>query len=203
MITSFIELLAKRYKDKLDSEAQEYIGYTVDGANRMSQLINDLLAFSRVTRGKEFQSSDVSDIITQAMYNLQIVIEAADAEITTNPLPEDLVCDPSQICQVFQNLIENAIKFRREETPSIHISAKKLKAEWKFSIKDNGIGIEKQYFDRIFVIFQRLHTRKKYVGTGIGLAICKRIIRHHGGRILVKSKFGKGSTFYFTIPHKK
>jgi signal transduction histidine kinase len=200
MVASYVQLLERRYKDRLDSDAKEFIAFAVDGATRMQKLINDLLSYSRVsTRGKEFKDTDSKSALDQAIDNLRMVIKDSGARITYDKLPE-ISSDESQLIQLFQNLIDNAIKFRSEKPPQIHVSVKGKGNEWLFSVADNGIGIDSQYAERIFVIFQRLHEREKYPGTGIGLAICKRIIERHGGRIWVESELGKGSTFFFTIP---
>ena len=200
MMSSFTQLLAKRYQGKLDKEADEFIAYIVAGAKRMQTLINDLLAYSRVgLRGKPFEPIDSEAAFDQAATNLRVAFEEGEAEITHGPLPP-LIADDSQIVELFQNLLGNAIKFHGKEPPRIHVSAKKRRNEWVFSVRDNGIGIAPEYFDRIFVIFQRLHGGEEYSGTGVGLAICRRIVERHGGRIWVESKPGKGSTFYFTLP---
>jgi len=246
-------LLERRYKNQLDTNADEFINYAVDGARRMQTLINDLLNYSRVsTRGQPFKRVDCNAAVKQAMTNLQIAIADSKAIITQDSLPE-IVADATQLTQVFQNLIGNAIKFCQNQQPRIHIGVAKggeeedageedagtrgqgdtekllttsphlpiamsssfpasprlpipasssSPNEYVFWVQDNGIGIEPQYAERIFIIFQRLHTRDKYSGTGIGLAICKKIIERHGGRIWVESKPGQGSTFYFTIPDR-
>ena len=201
MVTSYLQLLQRRYQGSLDAKADQFIDYAVDGAIRMQTLINDLLNFSRVnTRGQALVSVDCNSVLQLAIANLKIAIEESGAIITHDPLPE-VKADASQLNQVFQNLISNAIKFRRELPLQIHIGVeRKSEKEWLFSVRDNGIGIEKQYSDRIFIIFQRLHGRSKYQGTGIGLAICKKIIERHGGSIWVESELNKGSIFYFTIP---
>ncbi|MDG6256398.1 MAG: PAS domain S-box protein [Methanomicrobiaceae archaeon] len=200
MVASYVQLLKRRYEGRLDEDADEFIHYAVDGASRMQLLINDLLAFSRVsTRGKPFEETDTETLLGQTLRNLKIQIEESDALVTHDPLPV-VMADTSQLSQVFQNLISNAIKFHGSDAPRVHVSAQQSGDEWVFSVKDNGIGIEQQYFDRIFVIFQRLHSKAEYAGTGIGLAICKRIIERHGGRIWVASEPGEGSTFFFTIP---
>lgn len=217
MVTSYVKLLARRYKDKLDADADDFITFAVDGATRMQRLIDGLLIYSRVgTRVKEFEPTDCEMILGQCLSNLQVAIGERGAVITHDPLPT-VMADHLQLTQLFQNLIDNAIKFRRgEEPPRIHISAKpiaesgirnaelnsELKDGWVFSVHDNGIGIAPEYADRIFVIFQRLHDREKYPGTGIGLAVCKKIVERHGGSIWVESEPGKGATFYFTIPAK-
>ena len=203
-ITSFTQILERRYKDKLDSDADEFIEYIVDAAKRMQALINDLLNYSRVaTKGKEFELSDTEEILENAISNLYASIKENKAEIIYDNLPK-IVADKRQMIQLFQNLIGNAIKFKKlNEPPKIHISAQKNKNEYVFSIRDNGIGIEKQYMERIFVIFQRLHTRDEYDGTGIGLAVSKKIVERHKGKIWVESTPNTGSIFYFTIPLKK
>ena len=199
MVSSFTQLLAKRYRGKLDKDADEFIDYIVAGAKRMQALISDLLTYSRVdTRGESFGPVDSEATFNQAMANLRLAIEEGEAVITHDPLPP-LIADNSQIVQLFQNLLGNAIKFRSKEPPRIHVSARQDNNEWVFSFRDNGIGIAPEYFDRVFVIFQRLHGREEYPGTGTGLAICKRIVERHGGRIWVESELNKGSTFYFAI----
>ncbi len=198
-ITSFTQLLSKRYKDKLDDEANEFIQFAVDGAQRMNQLIIDLLTFSRVeTQGKSFEWIDCRGVLERVILNLHTSIEKRGAKISYKNLPSVNV-DHTQLIQLLQNLIGNAIKFHGEKPPRIHISAIKEENKWVFSVKDNGIGIDPKYFDRIFQIFQRLHKRKEYPGSGIGLAVCKKIVERHGGKIWVESEVGKGSTFYFTI----
>jgi len=200
MVASFTQLLAKRYRDRLDQDAHEFIGYAVDGATRMQRLINDLLAYSRVgTRGKPFQLKDGNDVFRQARDNLTKAIEDSGALIFTDHLPS-VKGDEMQLIQLFQNLMANAIKFRGPESPQIQVSAAKNGREWVFTVKDNGIGIAPEHQERIFSIFQRLHQRSEYPGTGIGLAMCKKIVERHGGRIWVESQVGAGSTFYFTIP---
>jgi PAS domain S-box-containing protein len=202
MVASYTQLLEKRYKDKLDKDADEFINYAVDGANRMQRLINDLLNYSRVgTRGKPFEMIDCKSVLDQALSNLQMAIAESDAVVTHDALPI-IFADESQMVQLFQNLIDNAIKFKSKKTPETHIGIEEKKTEWTFSVTDNGIGIDPQYKDRIFVIFQHLHRKEEYTGTGIGLSLCKRIVERHGGRIWVESELGKGSTFYFTIPKK-
>ena len=194
------ELLQRGYRDKLDARAGELIQHTVEGAKRMQTLISDLLAYSRVgTRGKGFEPTDCNAALDRALANLATAIRESGAVITRDPLPM-LKADSTQLPQLFQNLIGNALKFSAGKRPEIHVGAQRKDGGWIFSVRDNGIGIEPQYRDRIFVIFQRLHTRTEYPGTGIGLAICKRIIERHGGKIWVESEPGKGSTFWFTIP---
>ena len=202
MVSSYMGLMKRRYEGKLDSDADEFIGFAVDGANRMQTLINDLLAFSRVgTRGKPLTPTDCETLLLQTLSNLEVAIDDSGAVITHDSLPT-VVADGSQLAQVFQNLIGNAIKFRGDEPPRIHIAAEQKRDEWEFSVADNGIGISPEFFERIFVIFQRLHGRDEYEGTGIGLAVCKKIVERHGGRMWVESEPERGSTFYFTIPTK-
>jgi signal transduction histidine kinase len=200
MVSSFTQLLEMKYKDELDAEALEYIGFAVDGAKRMQLLINDLLEYSRVTRkSTEFEAVNIEKVLDEVLFNLEIVIEENQAIIIRESLPE-IQSDYGQMVQLFQNLIGNALKYRSEETPEIRISAQKEDDHWIFSVADNGIGMDSEYFVQVFKIFRRLNTQDEHEGTGIGLAITKRIIEHHGGRIWVESKLGKGSTFYFTIP---
>lgn len=202
-IASFTQLLERRYKGKLDSDADEFINYVVDAAKRMQQLIIDLLQYSRVTaKEKKFEPVNIEKVLDNVIINLKILIEENNAEITYNRLPT-VMADPGQMILLFQNLIGNAIKFKKEnERPITYISAQNSEKsnEYIFSIADNGIGIESQYAERIFVIFQRLHAMDKYKGTGIGLSVAKRIVERHGGHIWVESELGKGSTFYFTLP---
>ena len=200
MVSSYMQLIEKRYKGKLDENADEFINYAVDGAVRMQRLINDLLSFSRVgSRGKPFELVSVEAVLAQAVRNLQLSIEESGAEITHQPLP-DVLADESQLVLLFQNLIGNAIKFHGDRAPRMHISIESGPEEWVFALRDNGIGIDPQYFERIFVLFQRLHERSAYSGTGIGLAICKKIVQRHGGNIWVESQPGQGATFYFSLP---
>lgn len=198
-VAGCVQLLKKRYGGKLDAKADEFIAHTVDGAERMQRLIRDLLAFSRVsTRGEAMEPINLQQPLDTALKNLSVLVEECQASITHDPLPEVKI-DAGQLAMVFQNLVGNALKFRGEARPEIHIGATQEGSEWIISVRDNGIGIEPDYFDRIFVIFQRLHTRDEYSGTGIGLALCKRIAERHGGRIWVESAPGQGSTFYFTL----
>ncbi|MDD5241079.1 MAG: ATP-binding protein [Sulfuricella sp.] len=200
MVASYTQLLARRYKGQLDQDADEFIAFAVDGANRMQRLINDLLTFSRVgTRGKPLEPVDCNAVLKDALENLRLSIEETGASVTSDPLPT-VMADTSQLTQLFQNLVSNAIKFRSDQVPQIHVSAHRQDNEWIFSVRDNGIGIAPEFFERIFVIFQRLHTREQYPGTGIGLAVCKRIVERHGGRIWVESEPAQGSTFNFALP---
>jgi PAS domain S-box-containing protein len=202
-VTSYVQLLARRYQGKLDSDADEFIGFAVNGTVRMWRLINDLLAYSRVGMyGGELEPTDSDAVLVQTINDLKITIVENGALITHDPLPM-VMADRPQLGQLFQNLIGNAIKFRRDEPPCVHISASRNGSGWTFSVKDNGIGIAPEYSERIFIIFQRLHSREEYVGTGIGLAVCKKIVERHGGRIWVKSEVGKGATFYFILPAVK
>lgn len=200
MITGYLQLISKRYRGKMDKDADEFIDYAVDGAKRMNGMINDLLSYSRVKRkGRPLKSTRCSEVIQKVLSNLSLTIRESGAEITSDALPT-VRADETQLAQVFQNLISNAIKFRDERPLKIHIGVEEQDEEWVFSVSDNGIGIEPQYRERIFAIFQRLHGTGKYPGTGIGLAVCKRIVERHGGRIWAESDYGKGATFYFTIP---
>lgn len=200
MIASYVQLLARRYKGRLDEDADEFIAYAVDGAKRMQTMINDLLAYSRVGRiGGEFVATDYEKVLEWAMQNLEAAIEESRAIITHDPLPT-LVVNGSLMGLLFQNLISNALKFQGPDPPRIHIAAKQQGKEWLFTVRDNGIGFDPQYNDRIFIIFQRLHGKGVYPGTGIGLAICKKIVEYHGGQIWAHSEPGKESTFSFSIP---
>lgn len=199
MVSSYTQLLARRYRDQLDSDADEFIGYAVDGANRMQILISDLLAYSRVgTRGRDLVPTDAGAVFETARANLRVAIEESGADVTSDELPA-VMGDETQLVQLFQNLLDNAIKFRGEERPRIHVGVERQDGGWLFSVSDNGIGLDSQYAERIFVIFQRLHGRTEYGGTGIGLAVCKKIVERHGGGIRVESEPGEGSTFYFTL----
>lgn len=201
-IGSFTQLLEIRYKDKLDEAANKYIHYTVEGVNRMQSLLNDLLDYTRLPhQSRPFKSFDCSIIMDIVLNNLDSKISESRAIIRSDVLPS-IVADESQILQLFQNLIQNAIKFTRNGVPEIEIRCEQLEFEWLFSVKDNGAGIKKEYHEKIFTIFQRLNDRDEFEGTGIGLALCKKIVEHHGGQIWVESSLGKGSTFYFTIPFR-
>ncbi len=201
MVASFTQLLAKRYKGRLDSDADEFIGYAVDGSNRMQNLIKDLLTYSRAGRdGKKLREISSAAALNTALTGLRATIVESGAEVTQEALPA-LTTDDGQLALVFQNLVGNAIKYRSAEVPRIHVSATKNDGkEWIFSVRDNGLGIEPQYFERIFVLFQRLHGQTEFKGSGIGLAICKKILERLGGRIWVESQPTKGSTFYFALP---
>jgi PAS domain S-box-containing protein len=199
-VAGCLQVLQRRYQGKMDARADELIGHAVDGSHRMQTLIEGLLAFSRVgTRGGEFKSVSCDEAIDSALNNLATAIQESGAIITRDKLPA-LKADPLQLALLFQNLIGNAIKFRGDRAPEIHVGAEHKGGHWILSVKDNGIGIEPQYFERIFVIFQRLHTRKEYPGSGIGLSICKKIVERHGGRISVASTPGQGCTFYCNFP---
>lgn len=200
MITNYLQLLRQRYKEQLDTNAHDFIGFALDGSKRMNQLIHDLLAYSRVgTHGKELVVTECDQALEDALSNLTVAIEESKAEITRDSLPP-VIGDEVQLTQLFQNLIGNAVKFRGDATPKVHVGVQRKGREWEFTVRDNGIGIAEQDFQRIFVVFQRLHSREKYPGTGIGLSVCKKIVERHGGRIWVESKPGKGTTFHFTIP---
>ncbi len=200
MISSYTQLLMRRYGKLFDQDAKEFMEFIVDGAARMKQLIEDLLAYSRVgTRGREPEPTDAQAALDQALANLRASVESSGATVTHDPMPT-VRADASQLAQLFQNLVGNAIKFHGAEPPRIHVGAREKDDEVVLSVRDNGIGIDPQYFERIFVIFQRLHSKAEYEGTGIGLAICKKIIDRHGGRIWVESQPGQGSTFYCTLP---
>jgi light-regulated signal transduction histidine kinase (bacteriophytochrome) len=202
MVASYVQLLEKKYKGRLDEKADKYIFFAVDGVVRMQKLIDGLLAYSRVARGGEFDRVDTNRAFSSALSNLAVAIHESGALVTKDDLPV-VFGDEMQLSQVFQNLIVNAIKFRKQDVrPMVHVSAKQERQEWIFSVRDNGIGIDPQYYNKIFLIFQRLHTREKYPGTGIGLALCKRIVERHHGRIWFESTPGGGTTFFFTIPQK-
>jgi PAS domain S-box-containing protein len=204
MVASYTQLLARRYGDKLDQDAHEFIGFAVDGVTRMQALINDLLAYSRVgTRGGAFSRVPVETVVERVRASLARAIEESGALVSHDPLPA-VTGDPTQLLQLFQNLIQNGIKFRHPDSPpEIHIGVSDQGAVWHFSVRDNGIGIAPEYQERIFVIFQRLHPRSEYPGTGIGLSICKKIVERHGGRIWVESESDAGSTFHFTLPKEE
>jgi PAS domain S-box-containing protein len=199
MVASYTQLLARRYKGKMDVDADEFIGYAVEGAQRMQVLINDLLAYSRVgSKGRELGPVSLEAVLQRALLNLKLAIADEGAEVTHDPLPM-LMGDEVQLLQLLQNLLANAIKFRGQAAPRIHVGVREAREGWAISVQDNGIGIAPQFFERIFVIFQRLHKRSEYAGTGIGLAICRKIVERHGGRIWVESVPGEGTTFRFTL----
>jgi light-regulated signal transduction histidine kinase (bacteriophytochrome) len=200
MVGSYVQLLAHRYQGKLGDDADDFIRFAVDGARRMKNLIDDLLAYSRVgSRGKPLLRVEIANVLEQALANLAVAVRESQAEILSDGLPA-VMGDEQQLVELFQNLIGNALKFRRGGAARVRIGSERRGQEWTISVADNGIGIDPQFHDRIFVIFQRLHGREEYPGTGIGLAICKKIVTRHGGRIWVDSESGRGSTFSFTLP---
>jgi light-regulated signal transduction histidine kinase (bacteriophytochrome) len=200
MVTSFTQLLAKRYQGKLDQDADEFIHFAVDGATRMNAMIKGLLEYSRVSRARDdFARTDMNAALAAALRNLKLLVEETNARITFSPLPT-VTGSMSLLVQVFQNLLSNALKFRGPPSPAVHIQAVRQDAHWHFTVQDNGIGIAPEYFQRIFVVFQRLHTKDEYPGTGIGLALCKKIIERHDGQIWVESVPGTGTIFHFTLP---
>jgi PAS domain S-box-containing protein len=200
MVTSYLGLIERRYKGRLDSDADDFIAFAVDGATRMHELIRGLLEYSRVgTLGEPFGPTDSQLILDAVLDNLQVAIGESEATVTHDALPT-IVADPTQLVQLIQNLISNAIKFRTDRAPVIHVGAERQAQEWVFTVRDNGIGIAPEYLDRVFLVFQRLHPPDEYPGTGIGLAVCRRIVERHGGRMWLESEEGVGSTFYFSIP---
>lgn len=201
MVASYTQLLARRYKGRLDSDADEFISFAVDGASRMQQLIQDLLAYARIKPpGSKRQMVSSSRALNHALSALRGAISATGAVVTSGELP-NVPGDEIQLVQLFQNLVGNAIKYRRGIPPEIHVSAThQPDGAWTFCVRDNGMGIERRYFDRIFGMFQRLHKREEFSGTGMGLAICKKIVEANGGKIKVESTPGEGSTFSFTLP---
>ena len=203
MVRSYVQLLERRYKEQLDEDADEFIHFAVDGAERMQILISDLLQYSRVsTHGRPFAPTACSAALDHALANLKVAIEESGAIVTYDELPE-VMADESQLTRLLQNLIGNAIKFHKKDTrPEVHIGVEHADGEWTFSVRDNGIGIDPEDFERIFMIFERLHTQAEYTGTGIGLAVCKKIVERHGGHMWVESEPGRGSTFYFAIPDR-
>ncbi|MCB2228643.1 MAG: PocR ligand-binding domain-containing protein [Desulfarculaceae bacterium] len=203
MVSSYVQLLQRRYQDKLDQDANDFIAFAVDGAARMKILIQDLLTYSRVTtRGADPKPTESGEALDRALGNLTAQLQENQAEISRGEMPR-VTADPSQLTQVFQNLVHNAVKYRREEPPRLRAEARRGENEWIFSLSDNGVGIETQYFDRIFVIYQRLASKAALGGTGIGLALVKKIVERHGGRVWVESTPGQGSTFYFSIPDRE
>lgn len=201
MISSYLQLIDRRYSDTLDADARTFLGYATEGADRMQQLVYDLLALSRITTTTDgFEPVDLREVVDRALFNLKLAIEESNAEITIEDLPR-LNADAVQMTQLFQNLISNAIKYRRPRSrPRIRIRAEKVGSEYVFSVSDNGIGIPREQYARVFVVFQRLHTHAEYSGTGVGLALCSKIIDRHGGKIWVESTVGKGSVFKFSLP---
>jgi two-component system, sensor histidine kinase and response regulator len=200
MISSFVKLLEQHYSGKLDEKADKWINFAVDGANSMHEMINNLLEYSRVgTKGKAFETTESEGLLKLALANLRIAVQESGTQVTYDNLPT-VRADRFQILRLFQNLIDNAIKFRGDESPRIHVSAKRDASRWVFSLQDNGIGVDPRYSDQIFVIFRRLHSSAKYPGSGMGLAICRKIVERHGGWIWVESAHGKGSTFFFSLP---
>ena len=199
MVTGFMSLLKDRCQGELDAKADEYILFASEAATRMQSLIDDLLAYSRVGQSEMVERTDIGAILDRVLKTLTVSIEESAAVITHDPLPT-ITSNPVELSQVFQNLIGNAITFKGEQKPEIHVGAQRQPGGWLFTVRDNGIGIDPQFADRIFLIFQRLHTREQYPGTGIGLAICKKVVERHGGRIWVESQPGMGTTFCFTIP---
>jgi signal transduction histidine kinase len=199
MVAAYTQLLSERYRGKLDADADKYIGYAVEGALRMQTLIRDLLAYSRIGRNGIGSHSDCNNVVEEAVLNLKASIQESAAVVTCNNLPI-VATDRTQMLQLFQNLIGNAIKFRTKEAPAIRISAEPQGAVWQFAVTDNGIGIAPEYKDLIFVIFQRLNAREEYSGNGVGLAICKKIVERYGGKIWIESALGHGATFHFTLP---
>jgi signal transduction histidine kinase len=203
MVTSYVQLLAQRYHDQLDAQAHEFMSYATEGAQRMQALIADLLAYSRVeTREAEWTATDGEAVLEQALSDLQLAVAESGTVVTHDPLPT-VSASPGQLRQLFENLLSNALKFRGPEPPRIHLAAQRRGPDWLFSVRDNGIGLDPKQAQRIFQIFQRLHTHQEYPGTGIGLAICKRIVERHGGRIWVESARGQGATFFFTLPARR
>jgi light-regulated signal transduction histidine kinase (bacteriophytochrome) len=202
MVSSYLQLLERRYKDKLDSDAEDFIHFAVDGAQRMQKLISDLVNYSRLnTRASEFAPTDLNAVLERALASSSEAAIDCDACITHEPLPT-LIADAAQVQQLLEQLIDNALKFRNGGRPTVHVGAEQRDGEWVFFVRDNGIGVSPEYSDRIFGIFQRLHSRSAYPGTGMGLAICKRIVERRGGRLWVESTPGSGSTFYFTMPQR-
>ncbi len=202
-IISFTQILSERYKDRLDETGQKYMGYVVDGALRMQDLVHDLLVYSRAGKvDLKFETVDMAELLKEVAGNLAATIEESRAEVHWNGLPA-VSANRAQMVQLWQNLLSNAVKFQRPgESPVVTVSSEPAKHGWLFAVKDNGIGIERQHWDKIFAMFQRLHTRSEYPGTGVGLSICKKIVERHGGRIWLDSEPGRGSTFYFTLPER-
>jgi light-regulated signal transduction histidine kinase (bacteriophytochrome) len=203
MVSSYTQLLGRRYGEKFDADAKEFMGYIVDGAARMKQLIEDLLAYSRVgTRGRDFRPVPLGRPLARALGNLKAAIDESGAQVSSDPMPS-VPADEAQLAQLFQNLIGNALKFRGPAAPQIRLQVSENDKFVQIAVRDNGIGIEPQYFERIFMVFQRLHNKGEYPGTGIGLAICKKVVERHGGQIRVESQPGEGSAFIFTLPKER
>nr|MBP6658535.1 PAS domain-containing protein [Bacteroidia bacterium] len=203
MVGSYVQLIEQRYKGRLDEDADEFIKYAVDGANRMKQLIIDLLNYSKINRQLPDVEVDLNTVVKDVLENLKTIIVESKTEIKIDELPV-ILADKTQMIQVFQNLLANAVKFQvKDNIPEIRISAERKTDEWLFSVKDNGIGIDKKYHDKVFVIFKQLHSKAMFNGTGIGLAVVKKIVERHGGTIWFESELGKGTTFYFTLKVKK
>jgi light-regulated signal transduction histidine kinase (bacteriophytochrome) len=203
MVTTYVQMLDRRYADRLDDQAREYIGFAVEGSKRMYALVDDLLTYSRVeTSEQPFGTVSMDQVMITALRDLREAVETSGATVTVQDLPE-VHADFHHMVQVMENLLGNAIKFRRDEPPMVKVSAIMTGKEWVFSVMDNGIGIDKEYSDKVFQMFQRLHPRETFPGTGIGLAICKKVIERHGGRIWFESEPGVGTTFFFTLPAKK
>jgi light-regulated signal transduction histidine kinase (bacteriophytochrome) len=199
-VTGMVQLLQQRYTGRLDARAEELIRHAVEGTTRMHTFITDLLAFAKIgAHDASLQPTDCAAVLTSVLANLDTAIRESGVVVTHDPLPT-VMADPTQLGQLFQNLIGNAIKFRGNRPPAVHLGVEQKEGEYLFAVHDNGIGMEAQNYERIFGVFQRLHTRQEYSGTGIGLAICKKIVERHGGRIWVESQPGLGSTFYFTLP---
>ena len=204
MVASYTQLLQRRYQGKLDEQADKYIHFAVDGAQRMQALINDLLALSRVgTQGRPFVATDPGAVVARVLRWLERALAESGGEVVVVGVLPTVLADAGQLEQLFQNLIANALKFRRPgERPRVEVTAERGEGEWVFAVRDNGIGFEPQFAEQIFLVFQRLHTRAEYAGTGVGLAICKKIVERHGGRIWAEGALGAGATFRFTIPDR-
>lgn len=199
-ITSYVQLLQKKYQSQLGPESEEYVRFVVEGTHRLQELIDDLMSYTRLEdRGRDLEWVDMPKILEEVRTNLKITIQEKKAQITQDPLPR-VKGHPAHMVLLFQNLIGNAIKFHGKAPPRIHVGARLEEGKWIFQVTDNGIGIDPKYFEKLFVVFQRLHTREEYPGTGIGLALCRKIVEQWGGTIWVESKPGAGSTFYFTVP---
>ncbi|OHB58183.1 MAG: hypothetical protein A2Y12_07390 [Planctomycetes bacterium GWF2_42_9] len=200
-ITGFMELLQRKYKDKLDAQANEYIEFAITGSKSMKNMILGITQYSQIQSNKNiFSNVDVNKALKEVLLNLQVIIAETSAIITVDKMPT-IKADASQFSQLFQNLIQNALKFKSDQIPKIHIGCRKQESSWLFSVSDNGMGIAPENHERIFTIFHRLHSKDQYEGSGLGLAVCKKIVERHGGRIWVESEIGKGTTFYFTIPN--